>query len=90
MGGGGAIYQSISPLELEGWGRISGTTPNRWELQQLRRMDIAFTARKNTKDAASGGKKHQGIGDYCQNKEVENCRKTFGEKLEVVCSTCPN
>jgi hypothetical protein len=88
MAGGCIIYQSLSPLELEGWARISGTTPTGWELQQLRRMDLAYVSAKNS--AGKDNYQHQGLGDYCQNKNVETCRAMFGNALESTCATCPN
>ena len=89
MGGGGVIYQGIAPQQLEAWARISGNQPNRWELAVLRKMIFAWTGAKNSEESKSGDR-HQGLGDYCQDKNIETCRAMFGNALESACSTCPN
>ena len=44
--------------------------------------------------AGAGGKEsavtNQAIGEYCRGKDIEECRKNFGEGLARTCSTCPN
>lgn len=32
----------------------------------------------------------QQIGQYCDGKDIEECRRMFGEALPRVCSTCPD
>lgn len=40
--------------------------------------------------AAKAGRREQKLGEYCQGKDVEECRAAFGESLPLICSTCPN
>ena len=90
MGGGAVIHNKIPCVELESWGRITGNHPSIFEMSCIRAMDTAYVNEKSGNGNKSGGLKHQGLGDYCNGKEVETCRKTFGEQLERVCATCPN
>lgn len=89
MGGGGIHYNVIPPGAIESWARISGNHPTQWELSILHQMDVAFVMAKsggNKKD----GKQYQGVGDYCQGKEIDKCRAAFGALLKRVCATCPD
>lgn len=38
--------------------------------------------------AQAAGK--QPLGGYCGGRDIEQCRRMFGENLERVCATCPN
>jgi len=29
------------------------------------------------------------IGGYCGGKDIDECRKTFGEQLTAICASCP-
>ena len=38
-----------------------------------------------------GGSETKGqIGGYCHGKSLEECRRTFGDRLAKICSTCPD
>lgn len=88
-GMGPVIYHPLPLVELEAWGRISGNRPTQWELQTLRSMDLACVEGMNSAESDNGSR-HQGIGDYCHDEKVEQCRAIFGATLEQTCSTCPN
>jgi len=89
MGAGGVIHNKLPHTELEAWGRITGNSPTPFEWSCIKAMDTAYVNAKSAKDNKSG-KQHQGLGDYCNGREVEKCRKTFGDQLERVCATCPS
>lgn len=86
LGGGGSFPKPLNWREIESWSNLFRIHPTRWELRTLTAMDNAWLAAKN---GAAGGNQYQDIGEYCGGKDVEQCRKMFGEQLEKVCSTCP-
>jgi hypothetical protein len=88
FGGGQVLPMRISYTEIRSWAELTDNRPIPWEVATLRRMDDEYLAAKN--GSRKTGKQHQALGEYCQGKEIETCRKTFGEMLERVCSTCPN
>lgn len=94
MGGGGIIHNPVQPAQMEDFGRITGKDITIWEYSVLMAMDTSYrnekTAINNRKSGTGSGRKHQATGEYCNGKEVETCRKTFGEQLERVCATCPD
>jgi hypothetical protein len=49
---------------------------------------LAFLGVK-TGEEKNPGKKQQAIGEYCNKKDIEECRKYFGEELARVCMNCP-
>jgi len=68
--------------------QATGRTLSIFENHCLERMDDIYLV------AANSGKQRnrtgQSIGEYCHNKDLEKCRKEFGEGLARVCSTCPS
>jgi hypothetical protein len=30
------------------------------------------------------------IGDYCSGKDIDECRKLFGDRLKDICANCPD
>jgi len=38
----------------------------------------------------AAGKSGKRVGSYCGGKDLEKCRKAFGDQLPRICGTCPN
>ena len=90
MAGSQVIHElaAITHVEIAAWMTVSGKKLNSFERQCLRSMDSTYLAAVNNgKQRARSG---QGVGEYCQNKSIEECRKQFGAALEQICSTCPS
>jgi hypothetical protein len=34
--------------------------------------------------------KEQGIGEHCGGRDLEECKRLFGNRLDKACKTCPN
>lgn len=87
---GSQVIQELAPItwmEIAAWSAVTGRVLNWFESKALTTMDDIYVARVNSgKQQARSG---QAIGEYCHNKDVEECRKMFGAKLEQVCSKCP-
>lgn len=54
----------------------------------FREAILAFIGIETPKQTAT--KKEQGIGEYCQGKNIEECKKNFGDALIQACATCPD
>lgn len=89
MGGGGSFPSPITFTEIDSWANRTHNDPTAWEVRQLRSMDEAYLAAYHGKPTGEVAR-HQALGEYCQGKEIENCRLNFGDSLEHVCATCPN
>jgi len=53
-------------------------------------MCRGFGVQIGTGTQGSDKKENQAIGGYCRGKDLEECRKMFGEGLARVCSSCPD
>jgi len=89
MGGSQIMHEpaAITHVEIAAWLTVTKRSLNRFENRCLALMDNIYLA------AVNGGKQKartdQEIGEYCRNKQLEKCKKEFGEGLARVCSTCP-
>jgi hypothetical protein len=88
LGGGMVLPGPLTYQEIRAWALLTDSQPEPWEVAALRRMDREYLAARNNKSTT--GRRHQQIGEHCQGAELDACRRTFGEQLERVCSTCPN
>ncbi len=86
MGGAVTAPAAITYAEMASWAWVTGRAPTPWQARQLAVMDRVYLAA-----AGNGGQKRQeqDIGEYCRGKDVDKCRRMFGEGLAQVCSTCP-
>lgn len=89
MGGSQTINEPapITYMEMASWAQMTGRSPSPWEARQLGIIDSHYLATANKQQGQA--RQGQDIGEYCQNKDLEKCRQQFGERLEQVCSTCP-
>lgn len=79
---------AIAHTEIAAWAMLTGRRPSPWDVQQIGYMDSAYLrAYGNGQGQVKEG---QGIGEYCQGRDLEQCRKNFGDNLERICSTCPS
>jgi hypothetical protein len=90
MAGSQVIHESamITYSEIAAWQSVTGRMLNSFEARILTTMDNIYVAGVN--GGKQKGKTGQGLGEYCQNKYVDDCRKQFGDNLEQACSTCPS
>jgi len=92
MAGGACIPKAISHTELASWSRNTGNEPSSWEVEALKEMDRSWRGAYGDKKGRPGAAEmqHQGLGEYCNGTEVDECRKLFGTQLDKLCATCPN
>jgi len=55
----------------------------------FREAVLAFLGVKGNVGNQKTATKDQGIGEYCRNKDLKECRKYFGAGLAQVCKRCP-
>lgn len=56
----------------------------------FREAILAFIGIEIPKQQKTLTKKEQGIGEYCKGKNIEKCKKNFGDALKQACATCPD